>query len=166
MVCLGTAYAGDRTGFRGARKLHKKIRNLIFEVRARQVVHERGMRAGKLTERPAKIVEDSPRVEICHLQSILLVNYFGRMFSTAMQHDVAQVRGAERMPRAACSHVFCSAARARPGIPLFDHHHGAIHRRLPAGSSAEAAVDADRVGVGRMGRGRGEEEVGVVCLSV
>lgn len=35
MLCIGTAFADDRAGFQIAMKIHKRLRNRVFDVRAR-----------------------------------------------------------------------------------------------------------------------------------
>ncbi|KLT44556.1 hypothetical protein CC85DRAFT_8788 [Cutaneotrichosporon oleaginosum] len=68
MLCIGTAFNEDKEGFRIAMRIHKRLRNRIFEQ-----------------------VEDQPQVPLHALQTILLVNYFSRAYCGIKEHHVAQV---------------------------------------------------------------------------
>ncbi|KAM0746959.1 hypothetical protein T439DRAFT_383596 [Meredithblackwellia eburnea MCA 4105] len=68
MVCIGTAFAVGDSGLTIAKALHQRIRNKVFEM-----------------------IEDDPRVEVHVLQTILLLSYFSRMYSSSAHHDISQV---------------------------------------------------------------------------
>ncbi|WVW85934.1 hypothetical protein I302_107972 [Kwoniella bestiolae CBS 10118] len=68
MICVGTAFANDPEGIEMASKIHKHLRNRVFDM-----------------------VEDEPTASVSSLQTILLLNHFARSFCSLKQHDVAQI---------------------------------------------------------------------------
>ncbi|BEI82886.1 hypothetical protein CcaverHIS002_0307540 [Cutaneotrichosporon cavernicola] len=68
MLCIGTTFYEDREGFRIAMRIHKRLRNRIFEQ-----------------------VEDEPKAPLHTLQTILLINHFSRAYCGVKEHQVAQV---------------------------------------------------------------------------
>nr|XP_019010114.1 uncharacterized protein I206_04582 [Kwoniella pini CBS 10737]OCF48895.1 hypothetical protein I206_04582 [Kwoniella pini CBS 10737] len=68
MICVGTAFANDPDGLEMASKVHKHLRNRVFDM-----------------------VEDEPIASVSSLQTVLLLNHFARSFCSLKQHDVAQI---------------------------------------------------------------------------
>ncbi|KAL7422065.1 hypothetical protein Q5752_003840 [Cryptotrichosporon argae] len=68
MICIGTAFDEDKTAFRMASRVHKKLRSRILEA-----------------------IEEEPRASITSLQTILLINQFSRSFCSLKEHDVAHI---------------------------------------------------------------------------
>ncbi|BEJ09842.1 hypothetical protein CcaverHIS641_0607570 [Cutaneotrichosporon cavernicola] len=68
MLCIGTAFADDRAGFRIAMKIHKRLRNRVFDM-----------------------AEAEPRAPPHTIMTILLINYFSRSYCSVKEHAVAQI---------------------------------------------------------------------------
>lgn len=115
ILCIGTAFAEDKEGFHIALRIHKRLRNRIFDVSVARVI---GMNSSNLLQ----IVEDEPRAPLHALQTILLINHFSRCYCSVKEHDVAQVFHSPSIIMARLAGVFVPtyAKQLRTHNPL-DH---------------------------------------------
>ncbi|KII88342.1 hypothetical protein PLICRDRAFT_175941 [Plicaturopsis crispa FD-325 SS-3] len=90
LVFIGTVFASDDAGFAFAKASHQRLRNRMFEM-----------------------VEDNPRVDVPILQTILLVNCFGRLFSSPVTHDLSQIFHSPSIVMARFSGVFVKDSTAK-----------------------------------------------------
>lgn len=98
IICVGTAFAADKVAFNVASRMHKRIRNRVFER-----------------------VEEEPRTDIASIQTILLINHFSRSHCSLIQHDVAQIFHSPSIFMARLTGVFLpnySSKRRSTGDPM------------------------------------------------
>ncbi|GMK53815.1 hypothetical protein CspeluHIS016_0104010 [Cutaneotrichosporon spelunceum] len=86
MLCIGTTFYEDKEGFRIAMRIHKRLRNRIFEQ-----------------------VEDEPKAPLHTLQTILLINHFSRAYCGMKEHHVAEVFHSSSIVMARLAGVFLPA---------------------------------------------------------
>jgi hypothetical protein len=101
MLCIGTTFYEDKEGFRIALRIHKRLRNRIFEV---SLASRHSW--SKLTRQQ---VEDEPRAPLHALQTILLINHFSRAYCGMKEHHVAQVFHSPSIIMARLAGVFAPA---------------------------------------------------------
>ena len=86
IICIGSTFSTEKDGQRIASKVHRRLRNRVLER-----------------------VEEEPRVDLQHLQTLFLSNYFSRSYGNMRQHEVSQVFHSPSIVMAKLSGIFLAS---------------------------------------------------------
>lgn len=93
VCCIGSAYAEEKSGWKAAVRLSKRLRNRILEIVEENPRIDMDMlKVQHLTTLALRCVQTLKDHPLPFAQTLMLVNWFGRYFCSATLHDVSQVR--------------------------------------------------------------------------